>query len=88
MDCLEQKPCPYVVSTAFDDGEGVLVNLNTKQYFRLNQTAMFVWHRIQKGQHAGDIASDMTDEYEVSPAQALESVQRFLWSLSASKLVL
>ena len=87
MDSLELMTSQHVVFTAFDDGEGVLVDLNSKQYFRLNQTAMFVWSGIEKGKRPAEIAGEMTDEYEVTPEQAMESVKKFLGNLKSFKLV-
>ena len=59
MESLELTPSDHIVFTTFDDAEGLLVDLNTKQYFRLNQTGMFVWGRLEKGRRPADIAGSM-----------------------------
>lgn len=87
MDSTELKPYEHVVFTEFDGGEGVLVDLDTKKYFQLNETAMFVWRRLEKGAGVDEIVGEMTEEYEVTPEHAAESVRRLLENLRSFKLV-
>jgi hypothetical protein len=87
MDSVELIPYDHVVFTEFDGGEGVLVDLNTKKYFQLNETAMFVWRRLEKGQHVNEIVGDMMAEYDVTPEHAQESVRKLLGNLQTFKLV-
>ena len=42
MSATGLVPQEHVVFTEFDAGEGVLVDLNTKKYFQLNETAVVV----------------------------------------------
>ena len=58
-------PGKHVVVTDFDGGEGILVDLNTKKYFQLNETAMVVWKGLEQGKTLGEIADDITGQYEV-----------------------
>ena len=77
----------HVVVTDFDGGEGVLVDLNTKRYFRLNETAMLVWRGLEQGKSISEIVNDVTSSYEVAPEHATTSVQRLLDSFQTYKLV-
>jgi len=77
----------HVVSTAFDGGEGVLVDLNTKKYFQLNETAMLVWRGLEKGKALEEIVGEMTAEYDVTAEHAAESVRRLVGNLQSYKLV-
>ena len=77
----------HVVVTDFDDGEGVLVDLNTKRYYQLNETAMIVWKGLEQGKTLNEIAADFTAGYEIESDQAVVSVQRLLDSFQAYKLV-
>ena len=77
----------HVVVTDFDGGEGILVDLNTKRYFQLNETAMVVWKGLEQGKSIGEIVADFTDSYEVEPDRATLSVQRLLDSFQTYKLV-
>lgn len=87
MSSVEMVPYEHVVFTEFEGGEGVLVDLDTKKYFQLNETAMFVWRRLEKGEGVAEIASGMAAEYDVTPERAAESVRRLLDNLRSFKLV-
>lgn len=76
-----------VVVTDFDGGEGILVDLNTKRYYQLNETAMIVWKGIEQGKSLNEIVADFTSSYEVETDQAVVSVQRLLDSFQTYKLV-
>lgn len=80
-------PHEHVVATELDGGEGVLVDLNTKRYYQLNETAMFVWKRLEKRLPLARIVEEMTAVYDVSAERASESVTRLLQSLQSRKLV-
>lgn len=74
----------HVVATDFEGGEGVLVDLNTKRYYQLNETAMLVWRGLEGGRGTEEMVDEMTSRYEVSRERARESVEKILqnfWSL-------
>jgi Coenzyme PQQ synthesis protein D (PqqD) len=77
----------HVVVTDFDGGEGILVDLNTKRYFQLNETAMIVWRGLEQGKSINEIVNDFTASYEVEPDHAQISVERLLDSFQTYKLV-
>lgn len=77
----------HVVVTDFDSGEGILVDLNTKKYYQLNETAMVVWKGLEQGKTTGEIAADMTSSYEVTLDRATVSVQRIVDNFQTYKLV-
>lgn len=77
----------HVVVTDFDGGEGILVDLDTKRYFQLNETAMLVWRGLEQGKSINEIVNDVTASYEVEPSHALNSVERLLDSFQAYRLV-
>jgi hypothetical protein len=80
-------PGKHVVVTDFDGGEGILVDLNTKKYFQLNETAMIVWKGLEKGKTMGEIAADMTASYEVALDKAQVSVERIVDNFQTYKLL-
>ena len=77
----------HVVVTDFDGGEGILVDLNTKRYYQLNETAMVVWKGLEQGKTVGEIADDITGQYEVAPENATRSVERILDNFRTYKLL-
>ena len=87
MSSTKLMPGKHVVVTDFDGGEGILVDLNTKKYFQLNETAMVVWKGLEKGKTMGEIVADITNHYEVAPDQATLSVQRIVDNFQSYKLV-
>lgn len=80
-------PHDHIVATEFDGGEGVLVDLNSKHYYQLNETAMFVWRCLEDGHPLSEILSKMTATYDVTPEQAAESVEKVLADFQSRNLV-
>jgi hypothetical protein len=80
-------PHEHIVSTEFEDGEGVLVDLNSKHYYQLNETAMLVWRGLEDGQPLPDIINKMTTIYNVSAEQATASVEKIILDFQSRNLV-
>jgi hypothetical protein len=80
-------PFEHVVSTSFEGGEGVLVDLNAKKYYQLNETAMLVWRGLEKRRTVEEIVAEMTTLYDVTPEHAAASVERVLRQMQSQKLV-
>ncbi|HKO96119.1 MAG TPA: PqqD family protein [Pyrinomonadaceae bacterium] len=75
-----------IVSTIFDDGDGVLVDLETKRYYQLNETAMIVWDGLERGSSVAEIAEKFTSIFDVQPEHAVNSVERILSKFQSLKL--
>ena len=86
---MTDTPAPHehVVATEFDGGEGVLVDLNSKRYYQLNETAMLVWRCLERGLSAAEIVGEMTRRYDVTPEHAQASLAKLLHGLHTHKLV-
>ena len=84
---MNLMPGKHVVATDFDGGEGILVDLNTKKYYQLNETAMIVWRGLEKGKTASEIAAEITSNYEVALDKARHSVERIVDNFQSYKLV-
>ncbi len=82
-----QVPQKQIVSTLFDDGDGVLVDLNSKRYYQLNESAMIVWTGLEKGHAIPEIVSEITLLFEVSPEHAVKSVERILEDFQSKNLL-
>lgn len=80
-------PQGHVVFTDLDGVEGVLVDLNTRKYYQLNETATMVWRGLERRMTTGEIAKEMAAVYDVPADRAVTSVKRLLSSLCASKLI-
>lgn len=75
-----------IISIQFDDGGGVLVDLDAKSYYQLNQTAMLVWLGLEKGKTLAEIVSGITSVYDVIEEHAKKSVERILQDLQSKNL--
>ena len=80
-------PLNHIVFTEFDGGEGLLVDLNTKKYYQLNETAMLVWRCLEKGKTRSEVIEELTAVYEVTSEHAAQSVERLLRNLQSHQLV-
>lgn len=87
MNATNLSPGKHVVVTDFDGGEGILVDLNTKKYYQLNETAMIVWKGLEKGKTMSEIADDITSNYEVALDKAQVSVERIVDNFQTYKLL-
>ncbi len=59
-------------------GEAVLLDLRDKNYYRLNETAAFVWKAIENGSRRDEILTQIADEFEVAERDACREVDRLL----------
>ena len=80
-------PCDHVVFTDLDGREGVLVDLNTKKYYQLNETASLIWRGLEQRFPLGRIAIEMTEHYDVTLERATSSIEAALRHFEAQKLL-
>lgn len=76
-----------IVATNLPDGAGLLIDLNAKQYFQINTTAMIVWRGIERRQTINEIAQAICIEYQVDFEQARLSVKNAIEDLQLKQLV-
>ncbi len=81
------QPHNHVVYTEFDGREAVLVDLNTKRYYTLNETAMLIWRGLEAGKTRVEIAREICESYDVSEEHAAMSIERLVTSLAAHRLL-
>ncbi len=80
-------PHAHIVVTEFEGGESVLVDLNTKRYYQLNETATVIWRALSDGRSRADVVGSLTSVYDVTEADAEKSVDQVLEHLKAHRLV-
>lgn len=80
-------PHAHIVVTEFEGGESVLVDLNTKRYYQLNETATVIWRALTGGSSKADIVGSLTSVYAVTQEDAEKSVDQVLEHLKAHRLV-
>ena len=87
MISSKMVPLKDIVYTDFQGTGGILVDLNTKQYYQLNETGSLIWRGLEKGNTVEDIVSEMKTVYEVSSEHAEASVEKLILNLESRKLV-
>lgn len=80
-------PYEHIVFTEFDDSEGILVDLNTKKYYQLNETAMLIWKGLEQGLGTREIADQIVENYEITSPDALRNVDEILAKFQMYSLV-
>jgi hypothetical protein len=76
-----------VVFTDFDGVEGILVDLNTKKYYQLNETAMLIWKGLERGLAPKQIAEEIVAGYEVTDEDAVRNVDEIVGKFQMYSLV-
>ena len=86
---MTNNPAPYdhIVFTEFDGAEGILVDLNTKKYYQLNETAMLIWKGLEKRLPPSQIVDEIVSNYEVTPEDAARNVEKTLQDFATHKLI-
>jgi len=77
------------VFTPLADGTGVLLNLDTLVYYRLNRTAAALWQEIDSGAALSldDLVQHTCETYEVDDQHAHESLGEFVTRLAEFKMI-
>ncbi len=78
---------PKVIYADLDPREGVVLNLETKNYYKLNETAQIVWKRVADGLPAETIAKEIAEQYDVTEEEALRDVADLIAQLKREDLV-
>jgi hypothetical protein len=83
----QPTPHDHVVFTEFDGTEGILVDLNAKKYYQLNETATLIWKGIANKAPIVEIANSLVTNYEVTPEDAHRNVQSMVQQFRDYKLI-
>jgi len=79
---------PSVVYTPLDESEAILLHLETKRYYSLNETGRRIWELAVQGRGAEAIADTLVEEYAVSRETAEAKARRLLDDLSHERLLI
>ncbi|HEX8393188.1 MAG TPA: PqqD family protein [Longimicrobium sp.] len=84
-DSREYK-VPEDILAAHLEGEAVLLNMETKNYYRLNETAAVVFKGLERGLGRDALVDELCAKFEVDRPQAAEAVDALLADLAARGL--
>lgn len=77
-----------IILTELPDGTGVLLDLDSKFYYSLNATGVFLWKCLEAGTTETDVlATSMSEHFEVEPEQAIADIAVVLEDLRREQLV-
>ena len=90
MVTLEQqvRPHPEVVDTVLEDGETVLLHLESTTYYSLNRTGTRIWQGLKQGWALREISQQLQTEFTVEAERANQSVLALIEALFQHQLVL
>ena len=83
---MQYRAIPEALVATLSDG-AVLLNLQTKRYFSLNETGTRIWELVQQTADEETIVTTMLREYEVEESLARIEVRRILDELIEAKLI-
>ena len=79
-------PHPDALFTVLPDG-AVLLHLETKAQFKLNETGARVWQLLVQRLELSEVSRHLSAEYNITEAHAQESVKRLVTALAEAQLV-
>lgn len=68
-------------------GEAVLLNLDDKSYYRLNETAALIWAALERGESREAILEKLANEYEAEKTQIARELDQVIDDFKTRKLV-
>ncbi len=77
---------PEVISQEVS-GETVLLDLNSENYFGLDEVGTRIWQLIQETGELQAVYDTLLAEYEVAPEQLLQDLEKLLTDIQAAGLV-
>jgi hypothetical protein len=90
MPMLDDRVRPHsqVVDTKLDEGEVVLLHLQSKTYYSLNPTGERIWQGLKEGLSLREISRRLQEEFDVDEDQADRSVLDLINELCEQNLAL
>ena len=87
MSNIRYRLVSDVVATSLGDDETVLLNVETRHYYSLNETGTRIWQLLAEGESLDEIAASLTNEYDVSAEDARRHVEAHVAELLAEGLI-
>ena len=69
------------------DGEIILLDLQSENYFGLDEVSTRIWQLLQENESLQKVFDTMLEEYDVSAKQLERDLDEFLARLLAAKLI-
>jgi hypothetical protein len=72
---------PAQVLVAHLEGEAVILHMDTKRYYRLNDTAAVIWKALERGESIPGIVAALRKEFDVAGDVATHEAERVVAEL-------
>ncbi len=69
------------------ENEAVVLDLNSSDYFSLNETGLLIWEKIGEGSNLEELAEAVAAEYDVEEKAAKTDVKKLVDELLKKKLI-
>lgn len=77
---------PFVVSELID-GEGVIMNLKSGNYYSVRSTAMVLWTALEKGVGPSGLVTELAAAYDAEMSVIEQDVNEFIEKLCTENLI-
>ena len=79
-------PAPDILSAHLGD-ESILLDLYTKHYFRLNDSAAVIWRGLEQRERTEAIVARVLAQFDVSEDEARAAIAALLADLRSKRLI-
>ena len=77
---------PDAACATVDDG-AVVLNLRTRRYYSLNETAALIWQMLEAEAPLDDVVHELTSQFEIDDDDAAQAVADLVEDLAAEALI-
>ena len=77
---------PNVVACELDDGQALL-NLETSQYFKLNDTGALIWKNVEAGATLEQMQDELSSVFDISQEECRDDIVDLLTALEKANLI-
>lgn len=78
---------PETVLAANLQSEAVLLHMDSRRYYQLNETGQFIWKLLEQGKNGAEIVAQIVATYDVSRDVATAEYERLIGELGTHGLV-
>lgn len=84
---MQSYRVPEHVISANLTAESVLLNMDSREYYQLNETGQHIWKLIEAGADGDRIVADLVATFDVDPERAAAEYTRITDELASSALL-
>ncbi|MFI5351232.1 MAG: PqqD family protein [Elusimicrobiota bacterium] len=70
------------------ESESIVLDLTTSVYYSLNETASFIWERLESGSSMAEVETGLCAEFDVTPQEAARDLKNVVAKFCREKLLI